>query len=85
MTDITLTNGRPAARTAARAAETPDLLSRVDRLLREGHPREALALLPATDAPALKNARGVCLLRLGRHSEAVETLRDLNSSRQMEK
>ena len=53
------------------------LLTRVDGLLAEGRPREAMALLPRTDAPRVRNARGVCLLRLGRPGEAVETLRDL--------
>lgn len=77
MTDITLTNGRPAARAAARPATTADLQTRVDDLLREGRPREALALLPAADAPWVRNARGVCLLRLGRAGEAIEVLRDL--------
>ena len=77
MTDITLTDARSETRKPHWPAETADLLTRVDRLLREGHPRQALALLPATGAPWVRNARGVCLLRLGRPGEAIETLRDL--------
>jgi hypothetical protein len=77
MTDITLTNGRPAARNPAWPPDAADLLARVDEFLRKGRPREALALLPATDTPSVRNARGVCLLRLGRPGEAIEVLRDL--------
>lgn len=49
----------------------------MDQFLWEDRPREALALLPGTDAPWVRNARGVCLLRLGRPGEAIEILRDL--------
>jgi hypothetical protein len=49
----------------------------VDRLLREGRPQEALSLLTATNGPWVRNARGVCLLRLGRSSQAIDALRDL--------
>lgn len=77
MTDITLTNGRITARNRAVQTETAATLCRVDQLLREGRPAEALALLPAADTPAVRNARGVCLLRLGRPREAIEALRDL--------
>jgi hypothetical protein len=70
-------NGRPAARNTAWPADVADLLTRVDTLLREDCPWEALALLPATDTPWVRNARGVCLLRLGRPGEAIEVLRDL--------
>jgi hypothetical protein len=76
MTQTTLTDPRPALN-AAWPAEEVDLLARVDALLRAGRAREALALLPRTDSPWLRNARGVCLLRLGRPGEAVEVLRDL--------
>jgi hypothetical protein len=77
MTDMTLTHDRPVARNPAWPPEDADRLTRVDRLLREGRPREALSLLPATGSPWVQNARGVCLLRLGRPGQAVGALRDL--------
>ena len=77
MTHTTLMDARPAARNAAWPADAADLLTRVDALLAEGRPGEALALLPRSDSPWLRNARGVCLMRLGRPGHAVETLRDL--------
>jgi hypothetical protein len=77
MTDMTLTYYRPAAADPAWPADVTDLLARVDALLREGRPREALALLPSAGSPWLRNARGVCLFRLGRPGEAVEVLRNL--------
>ena len=77
MTHATLTDARPAARNEAWPAGEVDLLTRVEALLAEGRPGEALALLPPTDSPWLRNARGVCLLRLGRPGEAIEALRDL--------
>jgi predicted Zn-dependent protease len=77
MTDITLTNGRPTTQNTAWPADEADLLTRVDALLRENRPREALAFLPAFGSPWVRNARGVCLLRLGRPNEAIEALRDL--------
>lgn len=77
MTHTTLTDTRSAGRNAAWPADEADLLTRVDALLAEDRPGEALALLPRTDSPWLRNARGVCLLRLGRAGQSVETLRDL--------
>lgn len=77
MTHATLTPRRPAARNAAWPAGEVDLLTRVDALLTEDRPGEALALLPPNDSPWVRNARGVCLLRLGRPAEAIEALRDL--------
>jgi hypothetical protein len=53
------------------------LLARVDRLLREERPEQALNLLPRTSDPWVRNARGVCLLRLGHAGQAIEGLRDL--------
>lgn len=53
------------------------LLARVANLLRDGKSEEALALAPAAGSPWVRNARGVCLLRLGRAAQAVEALRDL--------
>ena len=77
MTGAMLANYRLATANPTRPAGAADLLTRVDALLREGRPREALALLPAAGPPRLRNARGVCMLRLGRPREAVEVLRDL--------
>ena len=77
MTHTTLMDTRPVARNTAWPADETELLTRADALLAEGRPREALALLPRTDSPWVRNARGVCLLRLGRPHEAIEALRDL--------
>lgn len=77
MTDTTATTTHAADRRAAWPAADADLLTRVDAHLRDGRPGEALALLPVTGSPWLKNARGVCLLRLGRASQAIDALRDL--------
>jgi hypothetical protein len=78
MTDMTLTRDRPAVRNPAWPSEDADRLTRVDRLLREGRPQEALSLLPAADDGLwIRNARGVCLLRLGRPRPAIDALRDL--------
>lgn len=77
MTHTTLMDARPTARNAAWPADAADLLTRVDALLTEGRPREALAVLPRSDSPWVRNARGVCLLRLGRPHEAIEAIRDL--------
>lgn len=77
MAHTTLMDARAAGRNEAWPADEAELLTRVDALLMEGLPREALALLPRTDPPWVRNARGVCLLRLGRVSQAVEALRDL--------
>ncbi|MBN9522701.1 hypothetical protein J0H58_29960 [bacterium] len=77
MTNITLTDVHAETRKPDWPAETADLLIRVDGFLREGRPRLALSLLPTTDVPWVRNARGVCLLRLGRPGEAIEVLRDL--------
>jgi hypothetical protein len=49
----------------------------VDQLLGDDRPEQALGLLPATSAPWVRNARGVCLLRLGRPGRAIDALRDL--------
>ena len=54
------------------APEPDDLLARIGDLLRDGKPAEALALLPAAGPPLLRNARAVCLLRLGRPNQAKQ-------------
>jgi hypothetical protein len=77
MTDMLSTTDRPAAVNPAWPPDDADLLERVDRLLQEDRPQEALSLLPDSYAPWIRNARGVCLLRLGRQRQAIETLRDL--------
>jgi hypothetical protein len=77
MTDTTLTHDRPAPGNAAWPPAEAGLLARVDAHLRDGRPREAFALLPGTGSPWLENARGVCLLRLGRTGQAIDALRGL--------
>jgi hypothetical protein len=74
---MTLTHDHPATRNPAWPPGAADLLDRVDALLREGRPRAALDLVSGAASPWLRNARGVCLMRLGRPHEAVEVLRDL--------
>jgi len=67
--------------TTASTLERPTvaLLDRVRALLGESRPAEALELLGrgAQRGPQADNARGVCLLRLGRYDEAVRIFRDL--------
>ena len=77
MTNSTLTPDRPATRNPVGPPGESDRLSRVEQLLRDDRPQEALRLLGAADTPWARNARGVCLMRLGRTSRAVEALRDL--------
>lgn len=77
MTRTMLMDASPAAGNAAWPPGDADLLTRVDALLAEDRPREALTLLPQSNSPWVRNARGVCLLRLGRPDEAIELLRDL--------
>ncbi len=77
MTYTTPTDAPAADRRAAWPAADADLLTRVDAHLRDGRPGEALALLPVGGSPWLRNARGVCLLRLGRAGHAIDALRDL--------
>jgi hypothetical protein len=59
--------------------EAADLLARVDRLQMAGSPQDALVALngSAVVSPWVENARGVCLLRLGRARQAVDVLRGL--------
>lgn len=77
MTALVPIDARPTGRNPAWPADTADLLARVDALLRENRPREALDLIPGGSSPWVRNARGVCLLRLGRPGEAIAALRDL--------
>lgn len=77
MTDVTITLDRPAAGNPAWPPGEAERLARVEQLLRDGRPQDALSLLGSDESPWVRNARGVCLMRLGRASRAVETLRDL--------
>ncbi len=63
-----------------RNPETNDeLLVRIDALLRAGQVDEAARMLRSRglDAPALRNAMGVCMMRAGKPTAAVEIYRDL--------
>ena len=55
------------------------VLGQVERLLEAGDAESALALFPPSgaDDPLLENARGVCLMRLGRFAAAVDLYRAL--------
>jgi hypothetical protein len=68
------TSGREAP-----PAEVNDLLDRLERCLEAGEPGIALDLLARSDqsSPWLKNAAGVCQLRLGNAARAVEAFRGL--------
>jgi hypothetical protein len=77
MSQLLSKTGMPAARNPSWPPEVVELLARVDRLLRNDRPQEALGLLAGADTPWTRNARGVCLLRLGRTSQAINALRDL--------
>lgn len=56
-----------------------ELIERVQRMLEQGHARQAFDLINARGAgePNVRNARAVCQLRLGRPDEAVRLLREL--------
>jgi hypothetical protein len=77
VTNLSLKTDRAAIRTPAWPPEAADLLARVDRFLGDDRPEQALGVLPATNAPWARNARAVCLLRLGRAGQAIDALRDL--------
>lgn len=53
------------------------VLTEVSRLLDAGRPADALARVSGGASPWLRNAQGVCLLRLGRPREGVAVLRPL--------
>src|SRR5262249_53079021 len=59
--------------------EVVDLLSRVDKLLREGQPERALEIISRSkiNSPWVMNAAAVCQLRLGNAKVAVDALRGL--------
>jgi hypothetical protein len=57
-----------------------DIITRVQRLLDEGKPQEAfdqLNVWPYSPDIRLRNARGVCLLRLKSYDKAVRVFREL--------
>lgn len=58
---------------------TRTTLDRVRDLLDQNRPEEALNLLDrcGPETPEVENARAVCLLRLGRLSDAIGILRDI--------
>src|SRR5579884_964758 len=60
-------------------AEFRAVLSRVEVLLQEGEPRQALQLLARSKlaSPWATNATGVCLLRLGEAERAIALFRNL--------
>ncbi len=59
--------------------DTRGVLERAQALLDEARPEAALKLLPsvAPESPALMNARGVCLLRMGRRHDALRLFREI--------
>ena len=58
-------------------ASSPDRLSAVKQLLDQNKPDQAGKLLAGSRSPAETNALGVCLLRLGKHQEAIQLFRGL--------
>jgi hypothetical protein len=64
---------------ATKTANMSGALQHVRELLEHDRPDEALSFIAHSDndAPEMENARGVCLLRLGRLDEALEVLRNL--------
>lgn len=62
---------------------TPDqarILGEVRELLDQNQAERALSMLTSYaghESPPLRNARGVCLLRLGRHEEAMALFREM--------
>jgi hypothetical protein len=62
-----------------KTANAPATLQYIRELLDHDRPDEALDLIThsCNDSPEMENARGVCLLRLGRFDEAISVLRDV--------
>lgn len=58
---------------------TISIYDRIQQLLDQNHPQEALNLIHHVnpDAAPMKNAQGVCLLRLGRIEDAISVLREI--------
>jgi len=64
---------------AIKTAKAPTALQRIRALLEQDRPGEALNFIirSGDDTPEMENARGVCLLRLGRLDEAISVLGDI--------
>ena len=77
MSHLALPTVGPVTNKPRSLPDSAALLDRIDRLLEDDNPHEALGLLSQTDTPWLRNARGVCLLRLDRVGQAIDALRDL--------
>jgi hypothetical protein len=74
----------PAAPTpAAPPPEVARLLDEVGQLLAAGKPKQALDALSRDESDWARNARGVCLMRLGQAAAAVDTLRGLAVARHL--
>lgn len=58
---------------------TISIYDRIQQLLDQNHPQEALNLINHVnpDSAPMKNAQGVCLLRLGRIEDAISVLREI--------
>ncbi len=67
------------ANRATRTVEAPTPLQHIRELLDHDRAGDALnfILRSRDDSPEMENARGVCLLRLGRFDEAIEVLQDV--------
>ncbi len=59
--------------------DTAAVINRVKELLDKGHTENALKILSDSGmaSPAIENARGVCLMRMGRFNAAMSILRDV--------
>ncbi len=71
-----------ATKTATRPTTTvkaPTPLQHIRELLDQNRPGEALNFIThlGNDSPEMENARGVCLLRLGRFDEAITVLQEV--------
>jgi len=68
VTDVAMTPDHRATGNPAWARGDSDRLARVGQLLRDGRPQGALSPLGSDESPSARNARGVCLMRLGRRA-----------------
>lgn len=59
--------------------KSPTVIERVRELLNQNRPDDALKFIEhlGQKTPVMENARGVCLMRLGKIDEAVSVLRDI--------
>ena len=64
---------------ATKTLNTSAALQHIRELLDQDRPDEALNIVTRSgdDSPEMQNARGVCLLKLGRLDEAVKVLQDI--------